>query len=72
MCFRLNKAGEISQIDYSNHIRDTALNVPLEQVIPLFAAMKSWDERLYHEDNCITYKLKPGECHTNFNKNAYI
>ena len=61
LSFSLNDKGEIIQIDYSNHIRDTEINLPLEKIIPLFRAMKAFDEQLYHEDNCVTYKMKPGE-----------
>ena len=59
--FSLDKNGEIVEINYSNQIRDTEMNLPLDKVIPLFEAMKAFDDLLNDERNCITYKLNPGK-----------
>ena len=58
--FRLNDNGEIDQINYNNQIRDTIQNLPADQVVQVYKAMKAYDDLLYHEKNAITYKLKPG------------
>ena len=42
--------------------RDSFLSkVPLEEIQPLYAAMKLYHDMMYHQDNVVHVKLSPGE-----------
>ena len=57
---RLDGDGNVDKITFSNHGRDSVLQVPLELVTPLYRAMKAYTDILYEPDNHINYKLADG------------
>ncbi|CAG0917145.1 unnamed protein product [Notodromas monacha] len=54
-----DRYGEVFRLNYNNQVRDTFLAVPLEQVKPLYKAMKLMDDEL--NKTAIRRRLKTGD-----------
>jgi len=61
MCSRLNENGEVAQIAYSTHGRDSFMQLPLEDVEPFYEALKRFTDLLYDPANVFEIKLKAGK-----------
>ena len=60
-CLSFDALGRLKRINWSNFARDSRIDLPLEEVEPLYRAMKEYDDILNDKDVCINYKMKPGE-----------
>ncbi len=60
MC-RLNDEGEVSQIIYSNHSRDSYCNLPLDEVPKLYEALKKMDDLFRDPSNEFEYTMQDGK-----------
>jgi len=58
------QTGEVVGINYSTHSRDSFMRLPLKDVELFYKALISFTRLLYHPDNIIIYKLRPGDCGT--------
>lgn len=56
---QLDQHGNFTGIAFSNHLRDTFLDLPPEKVDEFFRALKLFDNKLY--EHCITYELSEGD-----------
>ena len=59
-CVRLDESGEVVQIHYSTRFRDTFCRQPLEDVEPLYQALRTFSALLYDEQNIVEMQLKTG------------
>jgi len=53
--------GQLKRIHWSHFARDSKINLPLEEVEPLYKAMKHYDNILNDESVYIKYKMEPGQ-----------
>lgn len=56
-----NDHNRILQINYSDHHRDSSLDVPVEKVRPFYSACKTFDTLLHSPKNKLISKAKPGD-----------
>jgi len=66
-CVRLDETGEVVQIHYSTRFRDSFCRQSLENVEPLYKALKTFSTLLYDPHNVVEIQLKTG---TNFTDNS--
>ena len=59
-CVRLDEAGEVVQIHYSTRFRDTFCRQSLENVEPLYRALKMFAGLIYDPQNLVEMQLKTG------------
>ena len=57
---RLDDEGTIQSVNYNNQMRSQFLNLPLNEVQPLYNALKLFDDLCYDNEYLINLKLKPG------------
>ncbi|CAH1797489.1 unnamed protein product, partial [Owenia fusiformis] len=57
--FDTNKEGELERINFNQQVRDSYMNIPVEQVRPFYTAMKNFNDALYN--NSIRIKMEPGD-----------
>jgi len=59
-CVRLDENGDVVQIHYSTRFRDTFCRQSLENVEPLYRALKTFTGLIYDEQNLVEMHLEPG------------
>ena len=59
--FRHDEKGKLECITFSNHGRDSYLNLPVEQIKPFYRALKTYNDLLYDPENVVQIKLKEGK-----------
>lgn len=59
MC-RLDESGEVVQIHYSTRYRDSFCRQSLEDVEPLYRALKTFSTLIYDPRNLVEMQLKAG------------
>lgn len=59
--YQLDKNGEPEGCYYNNQVRSYELNVPLEQVQPLYDAMKALNNAFYDQRNLVNVRLRSGD-----------
>ncbi len=50
----------MDKITYNNQVRDFTVNLPIDQVTPLYEALRAFDDALYSPRNVIRLKLREG------------
>ena len=60
MC-RLDGSGKPTKINYNSQVRDSILNVPFENVQPLYEAICKMEEILNDKRSFVNFKLKEGQ-----------
>jgi len=59
-CVRLDETGEVVQIHYSTRFRDSFCRQSLENVEPLYRALKTFSGLIYDPQNLVEMQLKAG------------
>jgi len=60
LCVRLDESGEVVQIHYNTRFRDTFCRQSLENVEPLYRALKTFSGLIYDPQNVVEMQLKAG------------
>jgi len=60
LCVRLDESGEVVQIHYSTRYRDTFCRQSLDNVEPLYRALRTFSGLIYDPQNLVEMKLKAG------------
>jgi len=56
-----NERGELSRINWSHFARDSHLDMDIDKVEDLYAAMRKFDDLMNAEENHIRLKMQPGD-----------
>ena len=59
--FRFNRDNKVIRINYNTTALDTVLNLPLDQIGPLYRSLVKFDHLLHSERFCIQFKMNPGK-----------
>ncbi|XP_076854188.1 gamma-butyrobetaine dioxygenase isoform X2 [Brachyhypopomus gauderio] len=57
----VDSEGRVVRINYNNATRDSALDVPLDQVQPFYSSLKTFVEVMNRPENVVTYRMEPGD-----------
>ncbi|XP_035662137.1 gamma-butyrobetaine dioxygenase-like [Branchiostoma floridae] len=57
----LDDQGNVESINYNDQVRDSILDLPAEQVQPLYDALKAYNTIMYLPRNCVRHKMAAGE-----------
>lgn len=61
--FEMDRTGQrIQRINYSDQVRASHQNIPLSKVTPLYQALIAFSHVANSPNNCISFKLSPGQC----------
>ena len=60
-CVRLDESGEVVQIHFSTRFRDSFCRQSLEDVEPLYQALRKFSTLLYDPQNLVEMQLKTGK-----------
>ena len=64
--------GQLRRINWSHFARDSRLDVALDDVEPLYRAMKAFDDLVNHRQCQVRHKMRPGITAHHFTMNVFI
>ncbi|XP_074649433.1 gamma-butyrobetaine dioxygenase-like [Tubulanus polymorphus] len=59
--FVRDNEGNVKGVCYNNQVRDTFMNLPIEDVQPLYEALRKFDDIMYDPNNHVKHTLKAGD-----------
>ncbi|XP_071476968.1 gamma-butyrobetaine dioxygenase-like [Diadema antillarum] len=58
---RLDPFGQLKQVTFNEIYHASLVRIPVEGVVPMFSAIKAFNNILLRDDNVFKYKLEPGD-----------